>query len=188
MSTGDTDARRNWKAYIAPIFCITAVLLLLFAICGGRDSGTPERGEDAADIPVENLAQNESSELDEQTQHVVESISSGEIDEVEQSSSEVFLDDLDQLSLSQNETGGVVAVAWTERDALPAVAERVLGPYRDAGSVKLVSAGYVDMKGRVWAALLQGGSEWIDVVAVSTEDDMVSEVRVARLTGEGDAG
>lgn len=179
---------QRWKTRIAPFLCFAVVLVLLFAMYGEGDPASRERGEGAAEDHVESSLRGESNESNERMQHVVNSIAGAESGEVEQSSLDTFLDDLARLSRSEDGAEGVVAVVWTERDALPVAAERVLDSYRDAGGVKLVSAGYVDMKGRVWAALLQGEGAWVDVVAVSTDDDAVSEVRIARLIGEGDMG
>lgn len=188
VSVRDVGARRRWKVYMAPLLCVAVVLFLLLTARGGGTSVSPESEENAAEAHVESLLQGASNGPNERVQQIVNSVSGVGDEEAKQSSCTAFLDDLAQLSCSGAGTDGVVSVAWTKHDVLPVVAEQVLDSYRDAGGVKLVSAGYVDMKGRVWAALLQGDGAWVDVVAVSTEDDTASEVRVARLIGKEGVG
>ena len=173
---------------MAPLLCVAVVLFLLLAARGEGTSVSPESEENAAEAHVESLLQGASNGQNERVQQIVNSVSGVGDEKAKQSSCTAFLDDLAQLSCSGAGTDGVVSVAWTEHDVLPVVAEQVLDSYRDAGGVKLVSAGYVDMKGRVWAALLQGDGAWVDVVAVSTEDDTASEVRVTRLIGKEGVG
>lgn len=102
------------------------------------------------------------------------------------SSPETFLDDLGKAGDSDGEGGGSVRVlAWDEARDLPLAAEDALRAYRDRGSVTLMSSGYLDLAGNVWAALLRHGSGAVDIMTVSTADGKSSEVRIARLEPDG---
>lgn len=185
---GGLGNRRRWTICVAPLLCVTAVLLMLFATQGKEGPVSVDK-EDA----VEELTSGESdfgpqNELDMQVRGILKAVAGDAGDKPRASSVASFLDDLDGMVHSKSDGKGVAAVAWQERSELPVAGEKVLDVYRDAGGVTLVSAGYIDLKGNVWAALLQSSGTWVDVVVLSEDDDATSEVRIVRLTSEGDAG
>ena len=95
------------------------------------------------------------------------------------SSLERFLDDLDEA------VGGDASVAWSVSDDLVEPASDVIRAYRDMGTATLVTSGYLDLKGNVWGALVQGGTDWVDMVVVTTtEDGGETTVRVVRLRAD----
>ena len=98
------------------------------------------------------------------------------------SSLATFLDDLGE---GEEGDGAVRVLAWSEAHDLPAATEEVLRAYREKGSVTLMSSGYLDLAGNVWAALLRHGSGAVDIMTVSTADGASSEVRIARLEPGG---
>lgn len=165
--------------------CLVAVLLILAAVQGKPDD--VRDGAGAAETPVEEVASVEGDKVpDERVQAVMERVRGAADGEVVDSSRTAFLDDIERQSAQASD--GTAAVVWQEAKALPATARSVLEAYRDLGGASLVSAGYIDLKGNAWAALIQGADRWVDVVVLSTSDDTASEVRVVRLTGEGDMG
>lgn len=95
------------------------------------------------------------------------------------SSPERFLDDLDEAG------DGDASVAWNVSSDLVEPASDVIRAYRDMGTATLVTSGYLDLKGNVWGALVQGGTDWVDMVVVTTaEDGDETTVRVARLRAD----
>lgn len=95
------------------------------------------------------------------------------------SSPERFLDDLDEAG------DGDASVAWSVSGDLVEPASDVIRAYRDMGTATLVTSGYLDLKGNVWGALVQGGTDWVDMVVVtSAEDGGETTVRVARLRAD----
>ncbi len=116
---------------------------------------------------------------------------------------ETFLDELEERSVGASgeadatdgsaadagqgyqEVSGDITVTWEEEAGLVEVAGAVLRAYEETGDAMLVTSGYLDLKGTVWSALVQGAG-WVDVVAVrSALDDGSSTVRVARLLPDG---
>lgn len=96
-----------------------------------------------------------------------------------------FLDDLDSAEPASHEGDAVHVLSWSDEHDLPATAEKALCAYRDRGAVRLMSSGYLDLAGNVWAALLRHDSGAVDIMTVSTGDGRSSEVRVARLEPDG---
>lgn len=95
------------------------------------------------------------------------------------SSPERFLDDLDEAD------DGDASVTWSVSGDLVEPASDVIRAYRDMGTATLVTSGYLDLKGNVWGALVQGGTDWVDMVVVTTtEDGGETTVRVARLRAD----
>ncbi|MDM8302457.1 hypothetical protein [Collinsella tanakaei] len=95
------------------------------------------------------------------------------------SSPERFLDDLDEAD------DGDASVTWSVSGDLVEPASDVIRAYRDMGTATLVTSGYLDLKGNVWGALAQGGTDWVDMVVVTTtEDGGETTVRVARLRAD----
>lgn len=125
--------------------------------------------------------------LDEQAERLLRD------DEVQPSSAKTFLTDLDAAAAEASSGGDAagaqgeavaVAVSWGVEAGLMDAAAPVLEAYEGADAV-LVASGYLDLKGSVWAALVQSGS-WVDVTTVITSgDDASSTVRIVRLHAPG---
>ena len=60
------------------------------------------------------------------------------------------------------------------------VARSLLGRYRDEGTCLLMSAGYLDLMGRVWGCVVEGPG-WVDVCVVEKGADAGSTTRLVRL-------
>lgn len=104
---------------------------------------------------------------------------------VSPSSLGTFLDDLGSGKLPADKDSAVRVLSWSDAHDLPAAAEDALRAYRDRGGVTLMSNGYLDLAGNVWAALLRHDGGAVDIMTVSTSDGRSSEVRVARLEPNG---
>lgn len=87
-----------------------------------------------------------------------------------------------------NASKGVVALSWEEKDALPITGKRVLTAYESLENAVLVTSGYLDLKGNAWAASIQGGCSWVDLIVITTTNDKASTARVVRLLPEGEVG
>lgn len=102
-------------------------------------------------------------------------------------STETFLAELARKSeeagsAATSEDAGEVAVSWTEERGLVSLASDVLTAYGDIATATLATSGYLDLRGNVWAALVQDARGWVDVVTVtSAADDGSATVHVARL-------
>lgn len=74
--------------------------------------------------------------------------------------------------------------ASREEGTVEQVATRALRSYRDARDCVLAGAGYVDLLGHAWVAIVQGDG-WVEVCLVVQEQDVAScEVSVLRLEGD----
>lgn len=168
--------QRRWRVAIAPTVCVVAVVLTLFAVCGrSRSSQDKQDGTGVADDAP--------AVWDEGAYEMLEGLF--EQDGCIESSPETFLHDIEQGAWRESDFGFVASVYWAEDCALPIAAERLLRSYQHVSGAELVSAGYLDLQGNTWGALVRGADGWVDVLMLSTDDDAVSEARVVRLEPEG---
>lgn len=93
-----------------------------------------------------------------------------------------FLDDLDELS---RDADGPVAVRVDDAGGLVALAGDVLDEYREAADANVVTSGYLDLKGNAWGALVECGSDWVDVVTVMEDAEGMGTARVVRMSPRG---
>lgn len=196
--------------YAAPLLCATVALWALVfgqglteradsTDAGAAESldGTVAESSDAAD------AGTSSTVLDEAVKAVEDALAD---DSLQETTADRFLSDLEsdvseatgageslekgspagKSSAVAREASCVASVSWTEQASLPRMAAGVLRSYEEAGGFRLISSGYLDLKGNVWAALLQGPSGDADFVLVTTGDDEESAARVVRLRTEGE--
>lgn len=81
-------------------------------------------------------------------------------------------------------TAAGVSVTWDVDDGVVPAARAVLDAYASDDDV-LVTSGYLDLRGRVWGAVLRG-ADWVDVATVwGAADDATATVRVTRLLPGG---
>ena len=153
-------------AYAVPVGCALIALATVLWM-SNRASGDGVPSETTLEVP-EGVSE-------EVAEALVSSAASS-------SSLATFLDDLGE---SEEGDRAVRVLAWSEARDLPVAAEEVLRAYREKGSVTLMSSGYLDLAGNVWAALLRHGSGAVDIMTVSTADGASSEVRIARLEPGG---
>lgn len=90
--------------------------------------------------------------------------------------------DVPASTLDAASAQGAVAVAWTTHETLPQAAAALLEAYRDTGGSRLMTSGYLDVRGMVWGMVATGDAGWVDIAFVyAGESDNVATVRVARL-------
>ena len=93
-----------------------------------------------------------------------------------------FMDILTQADVEDADERASTSVSWKESKGIVEAARGVLEKYREVESVDLVTSGYVDLAGNVWAALLSDGKGWVDMVTIEAgENDEGSTVTVVRL-------
>ncbi|QWT17464.1 hypothetical protein KPC83_06415 [Collinsella sp. zg1085] len=121
--------------------------------------------------------------LDEQTRETLTSWAEQmQSIEAEASSSQNFLQELNEAHGKHH----MHACTWTSSQAFISQARTVLQAYQEQKSSRLITAGYLDLSGNVWGALIQGDDAWVDVVMVSDashEQTVLTSVRVLRLWG-----
>lgn len=175
-------ARGLRRAAVALMVAVVLALTALFAV-NARAPDT-HREQPAASQGAEDAAGIDGLEV---------------FDRAAPSSAATFLDDLERASLEQRDApakeqgregassedaaeAGAVAVAWTTHETLPQAAAALLEAYRDTGGSRLMTSGYLDVRGMVWGMVATGDAGWVDIAFVyAGESDNVATVRVARL-------
>ena len=164
--------RRGWAVYLGPLVCAVAAALALFWAFGVGAAG------DAADTSDADAAADE--ELTEAVAGLVDELTGSQ---ASNSSSESFLEDIAALASEALDATGEesVVVAWEEAASLVELAAGVLEAYEEVEGAVLATSGYLDLQGNAWGAVVQGGTSWVDIVLVTTEDDETSQARIVRL-------
>lgn len=145
------DGRRLHGA--VPGFALVGALvlaaLIIYGLFAGRGNGERPAG----------------SGLDEAQDHIRALLEGTSEEDVRPSSPGSFIDDLAQAS-GRDASEGSSAVGWEADDTLPSVAGDVLKRYEVLPRAELITAGYLDLKGRVWGALVRSSEGWVDIVSV----------------------
>lgn len=95
-----------------------------------------------------------------------------------------FLEELD-AGVSRGE--GTSRVAWRSNAGLVELGQAILGAYEKVDGAGIVTSGYLDLEGRVYAAIVVVGDRYVDVIAVEDEGDACA-ARIVRLSASGLAG
>lgn len=75
-------------------------------------------------------------------------------------------------------------VVWTEDRGLEAAVAALLETYQEDGTARLLTYGYLDLRGNAWGALVARPGQWVDVVvAQADENDASTMFAVTRMTG-----
>lgn len=191
-----TDGR-SWRGravYLLPLACAAVAALALFWTLGleGGSSAADEREQEEAGgwEDDEDASDDEGStaggvdvETSEEVSGILSSLSSAAAGEA---TTETFLTDVEELAaeMAESSPDEVAVVSWEEEADLVELAGSVLEAYEDLGDAVLATSGYLDLQGNAWGAVVQGGSSWVDIVIITTEDDETSMARVARLLPE----
>ena len=158
--------------------CLRALAMLLItavAVCGfvwaGRTGGNTEAPT------TTDFSQGEKSEV---SKGAVTTASEG-----------AFLKELaadaHKAALDGGEAGVAASASWEEACSLPLVGADLLRAYQDAPGTSLKTSGYLDIKGNVWGAIVEGG-EWVDLVTcTATADDAGCRVSIVRLAPKAQA-
>lgn len=180
----------NWRLAALPLALTVLSAALVFTTQSavderGRLESEGERGS-LRDAAVEGARTNGESSVEASMDGLMTGLGHVMSGHVRASSLGGFLDDLRawQKDAARMGDGPCASVEFEERASLPALAEDVLKVYASTRTASLVASGYLDLKGNVWGAVLREGMSWCDVLLVTTEDDVVSRVRVTRVLPE----
>lgn len=171
-------ARGIWALVLVVAMVALLACSWAFSVVGGHGSGSHdsevEGAADALRVSEADVAQDVARKLLQE--------------DGADSSTASFLSDLEKPSSSgadASETGFQTALAWKDERGLEAVAEDLLLSYAERSDAELLSSGYLDIKGRAWAAMLMVGSNCVDMlVVIGDEDDASCEVRAMRLNAD----
>lgn len=98
--------------------------------------------------------------------------------------SATFMGELAELAEATEEAE--VSMSWEERRDLVDVAGDVLRAYEEAGTARLATSGFVDLKGNIWGAVIEDERGWVDVVTVMEgAGSASSHVRIIRMLPRG---
>lgn len=191
-----TDGR-SWRGravYLLPLACAAVAALALFwalGLDGGSSAADEREQEEAGGLEEdEDASDDEGSTADgidvetsEEVSGILSSLSSAAAGEA---TTETFLTDVEERAeeMAESSSDEVAVVSWEEEAGLVELAGSVLEAYEDLGDAALATSGYLDLQGNAWGAVVQGGSSWVDIVIITTEDDETSTARVVRLLPE----
>lgn len=158
--------------------CVAAAIAALVWVGDASGSGASPSG-----VPDAEEAGRETGEepdgLDEDAAEAIERARDLADVSIDESSAEAFLGDLEARGREARMSAGV---RWTVASDLVEPAREVMRAYRELPDASLLSSGYLDLKGNVWSALIQGGSLWVDMVYVAADEaGDETEVRVVRF-------
>ena len=146
--------------------------------------GQEPRGEETSPAVIDGdaeVAAPQGEDTPEESASAAESASGDEVGRAAASLA-TFMDILEQDGAQDAPEGASTSVSWRESRDIVEAACGVLEAYREVESVDLVTSGYVDLAGNVWAALLSDGKGWVDMVTIEAgENDEGSTVTVVRL-------
>lgn len=154
---------RSIAVYVGPLVCAAAALLALLWSCGLQTEATSEDAQDALIESVSELVAD------------VEPDTTGEV------TAASFLEALSEGAEQEGGSAQPVCVSWEEEADLVALATDVLEAYGGLDGASLATSGYLDLQGNAWGAVVRGGTSWVDIVFVTTQDDETSCASVVRL-------
>ncbi len=208
--------RLRMVRWLAPCLCLVVVIVAVawgaLALKDGYDTGSPSndqtvateragalnRGSDdsvsAEDDEEAGDAEGRATELAAQGDgHVTD----GAVGATGLSSIDEVLAALDRWATKDEDAAGVLdaqgqseaSTSFTEEKGLVEAAGEVLRAYQSRGTARLCSAGYLDLKGNAWGALVKDGRGWVDIAVVhAQEGDSASTVRIVRMRATADVG
>ena len=180
---------RAWALIALPALCLAVALAALWwagGVSGPDPSASGAAAEQFVEQELEALSEElDAADLDEELSPELTALieqAGDAVDEAVTSSAAAFLTDLDAGGASGSQG---TAVRWTEERDLVGPMQDVLGAYALLSDARLMSSGYLDISGNVWAAIVQGGQEWVDMVyATCDEARGQTDVSIVRLRAE----
>lgn len=173
-SVGDDARTRRWPLVVLPVVCAGVALAALLWVRSSESASAEGTGDE--------------SPLTAEGERLFRAMSSGDAIATE---TERFLSDADAAAdalLAGGEGDGTAVLAWNEPADVPELSGDILRAYQSAGEARLVTSGYLDLKGNVWGAVLEDARGWVDIVSVSTTNGDESEARVVRTVVEESGG
>lgn len=196
MGGGEKDRhqdRRRVAALVAlPALCLVVGLAAWWLGAGATQVGRPATIDDATTVEMRSridaamedaLPSSTEGFLADLARHADAAASAGAAsgEDAEEAEEAAAGADAEEAAAA----GGALAVVWEVAEPVDALATSVLEAYRATASTRLATSGYLDLKGNVWGAVVQGGGDWVDVVVIAAsgeeDEDDEATARVVRL-------
>ena len=189
MQRKDADRRASMAGprktlrlrWLAPALCLicTACALWLGAALPSKTTSesalAQQSGPSAAWIDRAPGEESDNSERDSREDEGVVPMEAGVID------TGSFLAELDRDASTQAD--GEASCVWTSAQPINELAADVLRAYQGVSGARLMTSGYLDLKGNAWGAIVLDECGWVDIVTVVAEEgNEASTARVTRIS------
>lgn len=189
MQRKDADRRASMAGpcktlrlrWLAPALCLicTACALWLGAALPPKTTSesalAQQSGPSAAWIDRAPGEESDNSERDSREDEGVVPMEAGVID------TGSFLAELDRDATTQAD--GEASCVWTSAQPINELAADVLRAYQGVSGARLMTSGYLDLKGNAWGAIVLDECGWVDIVTVVAEEgNEASTARVTRIS------
>lgn len=167
--------------WLAPALCLicTACALWLGAALPSKTTSesalAQQSGPSAAWVDRAPGEESDNSERDSRGDEGVVPMEAGVID------TGSFLAELDRDASTQAD--GEASCVWTSAQPINELAADVLRAYQGVSGARLMTSGYLDLKGNAWGAIVLDECGWVDIVTVVAEEgNEASTARVTRIS------
>lgn len=167
--------------WLAPALCLicTACALWLGAALPSKITSesalAQQSGPSAAWVDRAPGEESDNSERDSREDEGVVPMEAGVID------TGSFLAELDRDASTQAD--GEASCVWTSAQPINELAADVLRAYQGVSGARLMTSGYLDLKGNAWGAIVLDECGWVDIVTVVAEEgNEASTARVTRIS------
>lgn len=189
MQRKDADRRASMAGprktlrlrWLAPALCLicTACALWLGAALPSKTTSesalVQQSGSSAAWVDRAPGEESDNSERDSREDEGVVPMEAGVID------TGSFLAELDRDASTQAD--GEASCVWTSAQPINELAADVLRAYQGVSGARLMTSGYLDLKGNAWGAIVLDECGWVDIVTVVAEEgNEASTARVTRIS------
>lgn len=189
MQRKDADRRASMAGprktlrlrWLAPALCLicTACALWLGAALPSKTTSesalVQQSGSSAAWVDRAPGEESDNSERDSREDEGVVPMEAGVID------TGSFLAELDRDASTQAD--GEATCVWTSAQPINELAADVLRAYQGVSGARLMTSGYLDLKGNAWGAIVLDECGWVDIVTVVAEEgNEASTARVTRIS------
>lgn len=189
MQRKDADRRASMAGprktvrlrWLAPALCLicTACALWLGAALPSKTTSesalAQQSGPSAAWVDRAPGEESDNSERDSREDEGVVPMEAGVID------TGSFLAELDRDASTQAD--GEASCVWTSAQPINELAADVLRAYQGVSGARLMTSGYLDLKGNAWGAIVLDECGWVDIVTVVAEEgNEASTARVTRIS------
>lgn len=189
MQRKDADRRASMAGprktlrlrWLAPALCLicTACALWLGAALPSKTTSesapAQQSGPSAAWVDRAPGEESDNSERDSREDEGAVPVEEGVID------TGSFLAELDRDASTQAD--GEASCVWTSAQPINELAADVLRAYQGVSGARLMTSGYLDLKGNAWGAIVLDECGWVDIVTVVAEEgNKASTARVTRIS------
>ena len=170
--------RLRWLAPALCLICTACALWLGVALPSKITSESAlaqQSGPSAAWVDRAPGEESDNSERDSREDEGVVPMEAGVID------TGSFLAELDRDASTQAD--GEASCVWTSAQPINELAADVLRAYQGVSGARLMTSGYLDLKGNAWGAIVLDECGWVDIVTVVAEEgNEASTARVTRIS------